>query len=279
MNRKVIQSVKGRPAVDGAGVHMTRVLARRNTEDFDPFLMLDSFDSHDPKDYMAGFPFHPHRGIETLTYLVKGEMDHRDSMGNRGRIRSGEAQWMTAGSGIMHEEMPRESEHLLGFQLWINLPSEDKMCRPHYQALTAEEIALIREEDREIRVLSGEYAGKKGFGPLYVQARILDVLLQKEGTSFTLETEPQNNLFLFTLIGGIRTEGVTYDEKTAILLGEGEKLEITADTDGSRVIIFEAPKLAEPISWGGPIVMNTDEELQLAFDELRNGTFIKDDIR
>ncbi len=278
MDRKVIERVKGRAAVDGAGVHMTRVLSRGNVRDFDPFLMLDSFDSKDPDDYMAGFPMHPHRGIETLTYLLKGEMAHKDSMGNAGLIRSGEAQWMTAGSGILHEEMPRASEHLLGFQLWINLPQKDKMTRPHYQALTEDEIAVHRGEAADVRVLSGQYKDAKGFRPLYVQARILDVDLKEDGAAFGLKTPEENTLFLFTLLGSIEIDGTVYEEKTAVLTGPGEGLQIKAAGGPARVIFYDAPRLDEALAWGGPIVMNTRSELKQAFEDLSSGEFIKDEI-
>lgn len=275
MDRKVKAIVRGRPAVDGAGVHMTRVLSRPDAENFDPFLMLDSFDSRRPSDYMAGFPFHPHRGIETLTYLLDGAMEHRDSMGNEDVIGPGEAQWMTAGSGIMHEEMPHESDRMLGFQLWINLPAKDKMAQPHYRALTAQTIPSLEEKGLTVRILSGEYGGKSGFRPLYLPARILDVAFHEADSVFSAECQPENNMFIFTLLGEAEIGGQVYPEKSALLMGEGDRLCLSA-TAGARIMVFEAPRLDEPVAWGGPIVMNTTAELQEAFAELSSGRFIKD---
>jgi redox-sensitive bicupin YhaK (pirin superfamily) len=274
MNRKVIKAVKGRPAIDGAGVHLTRVLGAGTMKDFDPFVMLDSFDSTDPADYMAGFPMHPHRGIETLTYMVQGEMAHRDSMGNSGVIRSGQAQWMTAGSGILHEEMPQEKDRMLGFQLWINLPAKDKMTRPHYQALDETNIGEAQAEDFKVRVLSGEYMGAKGFTPLYVQARVLDFAPEK-GATIEVPVEESHNAFIFLLLGDAEIDGKAYDEKSAILLGPGDTIAFKSLSEAGRVIVYTAPKLEEPVAWGGPIVMNSQEELEKAFDELNDGSFIK----
>jgi redox-sensitive bicupin YhaK (pirin superfamily) len=274
MHRKVIKVVKGRPAIDGAGVHLTRVLGAGTMKDFDPFVMLDSFDSTDPADYMAGFPMHPHRGIETLTYMVQGEMAHRDSMGNSGVIRSGQAQWMTAGSGILHEEMPQEKDRMLGFQLWINLPAKDKMTRPHYQALDETNIGEAQAEDFKVRVLSGEYMGAKGFTPLYVQARVLDFAPEKDAT-IEVPAEEDHNAFIFLLLGDVEIDGKAYDEKSAILLSRGDTISFKSLSEGARVIVYTAPKLEEPVAWGGPIVMNSQEELEKAFDELNDGSFIK----
>lgn len=275
MTRQVKDVVQGRAAVDGAGVHLTRVLGAGTMYEYDPFLMLDSFDSKNPDDYIAGFPMHPHRGIETLTYLVKGEMSHRDNIGNEGVIRDGEAQWMTAGSGILHEEMPVAKERILGFQLWINLPAKDKMAKPHYQQLDHTNIGEAEGENFKVRVLSGEYMGAKGFTPLYVQARVLDFAPNK-GAEISIPVAREDNAFLFLLLGDCEINGQTYTEKSAILLEEGEEIKFTSLQDDARVIVYTAPKLEEPIAWGGPIVMNTRDELEHAFDELRAGTFIKE---
>lgn len=274
MLRKVIKEVKGRPAVDGAGVRLTRVLGAGTMHAYDPFLMLDSFDSEDPNDYIAGFPMHPHRGIETLTYLVRGEMEHQDSLGNKGIIRDGEAQWMTAGSGILHEEMPVARERILGFQLWINMPAHEKMAEPNYQDLNNTNIGELETDFFKVRVLSGEYLGAKGFTPLHVQARVLDFAPEK-GAEISVDIPEEDNAFVFLLLGDFSINGDNYGEKSALLLGEGNEIRFTSLHDHARIIIFSAPKLEEEIAWGGPIVMNTREELELAFDELQNGTFIK----
>lgn len=200
--RSVIKTVTGNPAIDGAGVHLVRVLGNSTTRDFDPFLMLDAFDSTNPKDYTAGFPMHPHRGIETVTYLIKGTMTHKDSLGNAGKITDGACQWMTAGSGILHEEMPLASERMLGLQLWINLPTKDKMTDPHYNSIEADMIPLVNEDGAEVRVLSGEYKGQNGaMKPQFVQATYLDINLQPN-QSLTIPTRAQETAFAYILLGG-----------------------------------------------------------------------------
>ena len=173
--RAIEKTGRGRATVDGAGVHLVRVLGNETVEDFDHFLMLDSFDSKNPPDYTKGFPMHPHRGIETITYIIEGEMDHQDSLGNKGAIRSGESQWMTAGSGIMHQEMPQPSDRMLGVQIWLNLPRADKMTNPVYFDIKKSMIPVVEEGPVTVRVISGAYKEAKGVTPAYVQATLYDV--------------------------------------------------------------------------------------------------------
>lgn len=276
--RKIVQMVTGQRAVDGAGVHLVRVLGHDTTEAFDPFLMLDSFDSKNPEDYVKGFPTHPHRGIETVTYLIHGEIDHQDSLGNKGVIGDGQSQWMTAGSGIMHQEMPQPSPEMLGFQLWLNLPKAEKMTLPKYFDITP---AMMEEEEipgGTVRVISGQYGGAKGVKPHHIQASIYDVTLAA-GAKAALPTTPGETVFVFLIKGGAVIEGRAIAEKTAVLFGEGDGIEVTAgETAPARFIFFSALPLHEGIAWGGPIVMNTRTELQTAFDELRQGSFIKHKI-
>ena len=268
--------VTGQRAVDGAGVHLVRVLGNATAQDYDPFLMLDSFDSRNPEDYIAGFPFHPHRGIETITYLIRGEIDHEDSLGNKGTIRDGQSQWMTAGSGIMHQEMPKASERMLGLQLWLNLPAADKMAEPRYFDITGDMIGEKQTDAGTVRVISGEYDGVKGAQPYHIKASIYDVAL-KAGQSITLPVKPEDNAFVFLIEGDAVIEGQPVAEKTAVLFGmEGDTVTVAAPQGESARFIYCAGKpLGEPIAWGGPIVMNTRTELQTAFDELEEGTFIK----
>lgn len=274
MNRSIIKRVRGQRAIDGAGVRLVRVLGRGDVEDFDPFLMLDSFDSLDPRDYLAGFPMHPHRGIETITYLIKGRIDHEDSLGNQGVISDGSAQWMTAGSGILHQEMPKASPRMQGFQLWLNLPRDEKMCEPEYYDVTPDLVPMVQVGEVELRVIAGQYAGRQGASPRHVQARIYDITLP-EGASLTLDTPEEENAFAFTIEGAAGVAGELVEEKTAVLLSRGDKLSLTSPKGEARVIFFAAPPLREPIAWGGPIVMNTREELRYAFDELERGSFLK----
>lgn len=273
--RKVKRLVTGQRAIDGAGVHLMRVLGPDTITDYDPFLMLDSFDSHNPADYIKGFPFHPHRGIETISYLVQGEMSHQDSLGNKGTIHGGESQWMTAGSGIMHQEMPQASKHMLGVQLWLNLPQSEKMTDPTYFDITGEMIGVKETADATVHVLAGEYDGTKGVEPPHIKATIYDVEL-KEGKTITLPTKAEDNVFVFLIEGNAVIEGQTVAEKTAILFGEGSEIKLSTETGKVlRFMMCAAKPLGEPVAWGGPIVMNTREELDHAFKELDKGTFIK----
>lgn len=276
--RKIKLIVNGRMQKDGAGVRLQRVLSNRNVYDFDPFLMLDFFDSTNPEDYIKGFPWHPHRGIETITYLITGKIEHMDSLGNKGVIYDNYCQWMTAGSGIMHQEMPIASEYMLGFQLWLNLPQKDKMCKPAYNDIDKNKIPLITEEDKTIHLISGRY--KDIYAPVqgdYVKADILDVELNA-GKVFEYDTITDNTVFIFILRGIAVFEYDDFQEITsgnAVLFDKGERIIIKPKDNNLRFIIFSAKALNESIAWGGPIVMNTHEELDIAFSELEKGTFIK----
>ncbi len=271
---KVLQAVRGTPAVDGAGVHLVRVLGHSNVIDFDPFLMLDSFDSTNPDDYTAGFPRHPHRGIETLTYLIHGQIDHRDSLGNKGSIRDGQAQWMTAGSGIEHEEMPQPVNRILGVQLWINLPRKDKMTTPKYFDVSEKAIGQKEIEGGVLRVLAGSYEGVEGAKGHHLPISFYDIDL-KAGASFTIDRKQGENAFIFSILGQVTVGGETYAEKTALLLSPGDRITVTATDGPARFFYFQGPKLNEPIAWAGPVVMNTQAELQQAAQDIRQGTFVK----
>ncbi|MDR2199601.1 MAG: pirin family protein [Deltaproteobacteria bacterium] len=274
--KEVKKSVRGSKTIDGAGVHLVRVLGVSTVKDFDPFLMLDSFDSENPEDYMRGFPFHPHRGIETITYLIHGEMEHMDSLGNKGVIGNGESQWMTAGSGIMHQEMPVSSPRMLGVQIWLNLPRDDKMTHPHYFDINKDMIPVVKTDFGEVRPISGKYENAEGVKPKFIQATLLDVLVEK-GKSVTIPTIPGENVFVFLIEGDAVINGDAYDEKTAVLFkDEGDAIEVLATKKKPvRFIFFEGKPLREPVAWGGPIVMNTEEELRDTFLELQSNTFIK----
>jgi redox-sensitive bicupin YhaK (pirin superfamily) len=275
LEKAVKRFVQGNNAIDGAGVKLVRVLGLRTVKDYDPFLMLDSFDSHNPSDYIAGFPMHPHRGIETITYLVEGEIDHQDSLGNKGKIESGGMQWMTAGSGILHQEMPQPKNRILGLQLWLNLPSKDKMTNPKYFDIDQSMVKIINEEFATIRVVSGNYRGIEGVKPNHIQATIFDVTVKK-GQEIFLPTISNQTCFIFTLLGKVLIDGQTYQEKSAILFGEGDGIRLSASSENDLQFMFvQAEPLHESIAWGGPIVMNTEEELEQAFKDLRRGTFIK----
>lgn len=272
-NRK---SVQGYETKDGAGVKLVRVLSGQTVQQYDPFLMLDSFDSTNPEDYIRGFPMHPHRGIETITYLIHGEIDHEDSLGNKGVILDGDAQWMTAGSGILHQEMPQASDRILGLQIWLNLPRKEKMTTPKYFDIKNEDMPLVETEDYKVKIISGEFEGKMGAKPHHLQARLLDIALE-EGKELDLPASEEDNSFAFTIVGNPEINGEKINEKTAVLFSkDGDTVNFKAVDGEARIIYFQGPALKEPVAWGGPIVMNTDEELDLAFAELRSGDFIKD---
>lgn len=275
MKRKILNRTQGFRTKDGAGVSLVRVLSRNTTKEYDPILMLDSFDSTDPEDYIKGFPMHPHRGIETITYLREGTMTHKDSMGNEDTITDNEVQWMTAGSGIMHEEMPKPSKRMLGVQLWLNLLAKDKMVRPHYQSLRGDDLKIIEEDNAKVKVISGEYKGIKGYAPKYLPLDFYEIEIKKN-EEITIDTKDDQQVILFTLIGDIEVEDDVVSEKTAVTTTDGDKLTIKAKDEDVIVLFLQSIPTNEEIAWAGPIVMNTNEDLRQASLDLRNGTFIKE---
>ncbi len=277
MERKIRSQVTGFRTKDGAGVNLVRVLGHETVEDYDPILMLDSFDSTNPDEYTAGFPMHPHRGIETISYVYRGQMTHKDSLGNEDTIGDGEVQWMTAGSGIMHEEKLPASERLLGVQLWLNLSAKDKMVPPAYRSIKNSEIEEIDLENGKLRLLAGKYKDKEGYISKYQPLDYYDVHLNPN-TSIVIETEENRSVMIFTLLGDAYISGVLVKEKTAVNLTAGDHVEIKAADNKSQVLFISSKILGEPVHWGGPIVMHTREELNKAFDDLRKGTFLQKDI-
>lgn len=277
MERKISNQVRGYRTQDGAGVNLVRVLGKGTVQEYDPFLMLDSFDSTNPDDYTAGFPMHPHRGIETISYVYRGHMTHRDSMGNEDTIGDGEVQWMTAGSGIMHEEKLPASERLLGVQLWLNLPARDKMVPPAYHSIKNPEIEEIGLENGKLRLLAGEYEGRKGFMSKYLPLDYYDLHLDAN-SSIVLNTDMGRSVLVFTLLGDAYIGGEPVKEKTAVKLTAGEHLEIKAADKNAQVLFMSSTAINEPVVWGGPIVMSTKEDLNKAFDDLKRGTFLQHKI-
>lgn len=276
-NRQVKSKVKGFRTKDGAGVSLVRVLSNQTVGEFDPILMLDSFDSTNPDDYTAGFPLHPHRGIETISYLSRGKMVHKDTLGNEDSITDGEVQWMNAGSGILHEEKVPAAERLLGVQLWLNLPKRDKISKPYYHAIRANDIEEIEIDSGKIRLLAGEFEGHKGFRGEHLPLDYYDIHLEKDG-EISLETEEDDSLMVFTLLGNITIEDELIEEKTAAKLTNGDRVTIKNAGDFAQVLFIRTRALNEPVAWAGPIVMNSEEELEEAFKDLREGRFIRDDL-
>ena len=276
-SREIRKVVFGTDQRDGAGVRLVRVLGPETTAEFDPFLLLDAFDSLNPDDYVRGFPWHPHRGIETVTYLIQGEIEHGDSLGNSGVIRDGGCQWMTAGSGIVHQEMPQASPRMLGLQLWVNLSAKDKFAKPQYRDLTAAAIPRVAEESGTVTVVAGRYHQTEGATQGdYVKTLLLDVAL-RPGAAWSLPTDPEATLFVYVVEGSAAfgDSATRVKAKRAALFGEGDELRVNAGTEGVRFVLFAGRPLREPIAWGGPIVMNTQEELDQAFDELKAGNFLR----
>lgn len=277
--RKIARAVIGRAAVDGAGVHLVRVLGSSTVETYDPFLMLDAFDSTNPQDYIRGFPMHPHRGIETFTYLIKGDIEHQDSLGHKGSIRDNGCQWMTAGSGILHQEMPLATNHMLGLQLWINLPAAHKMTEPKYRDITADKVPVVEEESATVRVVAGEYemadATIKGATQGdYVPIQFLDVTLLPEKT-WEVSTSPEDTVFAYLIQGTCTLDGEELKTRHAVLFTPGDSLRLTGGPEGAHFVLVSGKPLHDPVAWGGPIVMNTEAELREAFQELEDETFLR----
>lgn len=277
MERKVKTQVRGFRTKDGAGVSLVRVLGHETTREFDPILMLDSFDSTNPDDYTAGFPTHPHRGIETISYLYKGKMVHKDSLGNEDAIGDGEIQWMNSGSGIMHEEQVPAADRLLGVQLWLNLPAKDKMSKPSYNSIRRDEIEEVDFDGGKIRVLAGAYKETEGYKGEHLPLDYYDIHLD-ENSSITIDTDENASIMLFTLLGDAYVGDELIKEKTAVKLTEGDRLEIKSTDEKAQVLYIKSIALEEEIAWAGPIVMNTKEELRQASNDLRTGNFIREKI-
>lgn len=279
MNRKIKRYFDGAPSRDGAGVKLNRIFGYHEIPDFDPFLLLDFFDSINPDDYIKGFPWHPHRGIETVTYLISGKIEHEDSIGNKGVINGGDCQWMTAGSGILHQEMPKASPLMLGVQLWINLPKDHKMTKPNYGDITKDIVPMYVEDKMKVHIIAGEYKDISGPVPSGkdVEPIFFDVELNPN-SEFIFNLNPTFNAFAFLIRGEAnfnveKEEIVSYPK--GVLYEKGDTIRINTKENSARFLLLAGKKLNEPIAWGGPIVMNTKEELNLAFGELRENKFIK----
>jgi redox-sensitive bicupin YhaK (pirin superfamily) len=296
--RKIQKVIKGKPVLEGAGVRLKRLFGFNKGTEFDPFLLLDDFRGDNPRDYIKGFPWHPHRGIETITYILDGKVEHGDSMGNRGIIGPGDVQWMTAGSGIIHQEMPKgdETGRMGGFQLWANLPASRKMMDPRYRDVKSHQIPEIRAANgATIRIICGEVDGTKGpVRDIVTDPEYLDVTVPA-GTVFTHRTRPGHTAFAY-VIGGrgyfckekkpfsFEVEGRNYfdierypfaADGDLVLFADGEEIAVSTETESVRFLLITGKPIGEPVAWYGPIVMNTQEELRIAFEEYEKGTFIK----
>ena len=299
--RPIKRILESKPTREGAGVMLRRAFGFGDTADYDPFLLFDDFRNENPADYLAGFPWHPHRGIETITYVLAGTVDHGDSLGNSGSLGAGDVQWMTAGSGILHQEMPKGDPkgRMHGFQLWANLPRALKMTRPRYQDIKAPDIPTITDDDgTTVRVVCGEFWGQKGpVEGVAADPRYLDVWVPP-GKKKTLAVETTNHAFAYVFEGGgtfrdasqpgaaltesVGPAGVAADairsdvgNRSLVLFDRGDEVTVQAGENGIRFLLVSGRPIEEPVAWYGPIVMNTREELQRAMTDLREGTFIK----
>lgn len=277
MERQVQNKVEGFRTKDGAGVSLVRVLGHDTVKEFDPILMLDSFDSTNPDDYTAGFPMHPHRGIETVSYVYKGKMVHRDTLGNEDAIGDGEVQWMNSGSGIEHEEKVPTADRLLGVQLWLNLPQKEKMSHPTYHSIKRNEIKEIEFEGGFVRLLAGKYKDHTGYEGDHLPLNYYDVHL-KENAEIKIDMDEDESVMIFTLVGDVYIGCERIKEKTAVKLTKGDSLTIKNAENEAQVLYISSKALNEPIAWAGPIVMNTQREIQEAYLDLRYNTFIKEKI-
>jgi quercetin 2,3-dioxygenase len=277
--RKIRNIIRSRPTIEGAGVHLKRAFAEPTM--FDPFLLLDDFRSHNPEHYLKGFPWHPHRGIETITYVLKGDVEHGDSMGNRGVISSGDTQWMTAGSGIIHQEMPRGDNEgwMEGFQLWANLPGSHKMMEPRYRDIGGADVPVATLANGvEVRIICGKIGRYEGpVRGIIIDPEYLDVSIPAKA-DFIHQTRRGHTVFAY-IIGG----QAYFDEVERNLIGnnevclydDGDHIKVTTTEEQVRFLLISGKPIGEPVAWGGPIVMNTNEELRVAFEEYQKGTFIK----
>ena len=296
--RPVNTIIEATPTMEGAGVRLRRAFGFGEKNEQDPFLLFDDFRGDRPSDYLAGFPWHPHRGIETITYVLAGDVSHADSLGNEGRLGAGDVQWMTAGSGIMHQEMPHGDlqGRMHGFQLWANLPSAQKMTDPRYQDVKSQDIAEVTDDDgTKVRVIIGEFWGKKGpVDGIAANPRYLDVSVPP-GKKKHLKVDTRSNAFAYVFEGegnfrdasvptGVLTERHVEDDnpvrsmtgnRSLVTFGSGDEVVVQAGEQGIRFLLVSGRPIEEPVAWYGPIVMNTREELQVALNELRSNTFIK----
>jgi redox-sensitive bicupin YhaK (pirin superfamily) len=280
--RSVQRVLKSKPTLEGAGVYLNRVFGFKEAPLFDPFLLLDDFRSDNPEDYLKGFPWHPHRGIETITYVLAGDVEHGDSLGNKGTIGSGDVQWMTAGSGIIHQEMPKGDldGRMYGFQLWANLPAQNKMMPPRYRDLSSTDIPAVTFSDGTVvKIISGEVNGVRGpVADIVIEPEYLDVTVPAKA-AFSRATPPGHTVFVYVIDGqgafGEGADGGTAGNGTLVLFGAGDEIKVAAGDSHVRFLLITGKPLGEPVAWQGPIVMNTQAELQLAFEEYRQGTFIK----
>jgi quercetin 2,3-dioxygenase len=296
--RPVKRVLTPKDTLEGAGVRLKRAFGFGNTEEFDPFLLFDDFRNERPEDFLKGFPWHPHRGIETITYVLAGSVDHGDSLGNKGSLGAGDVQWMTAGSGIMHQEMPKgdPSGRMHGFQLWANLPASLKMTAPRYQDVTSDAIPEAVDDDgTRVRVVCGEFWGKTGpVDGVAASPQYLDISVPP-GVKKHLPIETSRHAFAYVFAGsgtfrgasqprGVQTEVVgegaatvrsAVGDRSLVLFDSGDEIVVQAGDQGIRFLLVSGQPIEEPVAWYGPIVMNTEEQLQQAYSELRAGTFIK----
>jgi redox-sensitive bicupin YhaK (pirin superfamily) len=281
LQRAIRKVWRSKPTIEGAGVHLKRAFGNQEAPGLDPFLLLDDFRSDDPSKYLPGFPWHPHRGIETITYVLEGDVEHGDSMGNRGDISAGDVQWMTAGSGIVHQEMPRGNPQgrMGGFQLWANLPASHKMMDPRYRDVKRSEIPEVSfEGGAKVKIVCGLVNGVQGpVRDIVTDPEYLDVSVPK-GAHFAHPVKTGHTVFAYVVEGNGRfdsgRDGLCGPD-SLVHYGDGDAVTVSAEKAAVRFLLVSGKPIGEPVAWHGPIVMNSSEEIRIAFEEYRNGTFIK----
>jgi len=297
-HRTIRQVITSTPTIEGAGVHLKRAFGFRGVSAFDPFLLMDDFRSNDPRQYLKGFPWHPHRGIETITYVLRGTVEHGDSLGNSGVIGAGDVQWMTAGSGIIHQEMPKGdgTGRMWGFQLWANLPAAQKMMPPRYREVQSHQIPVVSTGNGvTIRVICGNVQGTQGpVRDVIIDPEYLDVTVPP-GSVYMHPTHPEHTVFAYVIEGTVRfgpesdliashaarerplaiEDNPLLTNESLVLFDAGDHVVVTTAAEPARFLLISGKPIGESVAWSGPIVMNTRDELQVAFEEYRNGTFLK----
>lgn len=276
--RKIKLILKRQPTMEGAGVKLNRLFGHNEAPELDPFLMMDDFRSNRPEDYIKGFPWHPHRGIETITYVLKGNVEHGDSLGNQGTISSGDIQWMTAGSGIIHQEMPKGDRNgaMYGFQFWANLPASQKMIDPRYRDITADQVPNIKLPGNiQVKIIAGNLGDKKGpVDDIVINPQFFDCSVP-EGKTFNHQTENSHTAFIYVIGGKGITDNTPIENGDLALFENGDLISVKSTDEQFRFLMLSGKSLNEPVAWRGPVVMNTQEELETAFKEYQDGTFIK----
>lgn len=275
LKRKIVDRMTSLPQADSTGVKLIRLLGHEAVHQYNPFLLLDIVDSTDPGEYEEGFPTHPHRGIELITYMISGELSYKESSGIQGTLKRGDVQWITAGSGILHEENPLPSDQMLFVQLWLNLPRKDKLVSPVYHTLSEDRLPIVSFRGGKLKVIAGEYGRSRGVQGKYVPLNFYHIFLRK-GESLSLRSDTDDLVMMVLLRGNMNLSGEEIEEKHVVLFGQGNEIDMEALGGNAQALYISAPRLQESVYWGGPVIMNNESDLLRAFEDLRMNEFIKE---